>query len=66
MFNPIYCSVCGSKIKPNGRYTVINGDVYCQEHADEWIKDELQEKFEKYRDQIMEIIGLPALEEIDG
>ena len=57
---------CGHRLEQFERHTVINGEIYCQEHADEWVKDELQENFEKYRDQLMEMMGLPALEAIYG
>ena len=56
------CSQCDYVIRQGESYCVILGDVFCDEHADEWMKDELIENFSKYRDDIAEILNIHVLE----
>lgn len=62
----LQCSQCEHVFEEFEPYTVINGEIHCQDCSDEWMLDKLKEKFGKYRDQIMEMMGLPALEAVYG
>lgn len=58
MKRPIVCSQCGHKILPGERYYVILGEIYCDEHGEEWIQDEITENFNRYKDDLAELTGV--------
>ena len=57
---------CGHALEEFDPYTVITGEINCQDCADEWMLDELRENFGKYRDGIMDMMNLPTLEAVYG
>ena len=61
---PLTCSQCEHRIQDGEQYAVILGEVHCFENgcADDWMKDELEEQYKKYRDQIAEMLCIPVLQ----
>lgn len=56
------CSQCDCVLHPGERYYVILGDIYCSEHGEEWIQDEIAERFNRYKDELAELTGVIAAE----
>ncbi len=53
----VQCCRCELKMYEGQEYDVYLGNVYCKEHGDEFLKNEIAEHFEQYRDQFIEIVG---------
>jgi hypothetical protein len=52
------CSWCGHEFQQGEDYCLIDGDNFCLECRDEWIKDEFEENFKRYVEQVAEIMGI--------
>jgi hypothetical protein len=59
--NPLKCCECDFCIKGETFYNIL-GDTYCRKCADEWIRDEILDKFDQHRDKLAEMVGVQVLE----
>ncbi len=57
---PFKCCECDF-CSENEKFYNILGDTYCQACADEWIKDEILENFDRHRDELVEMTGVQVL-----
>lgn len=53
----LHCSQCGDEIRRDSKYYVFLGDTYCQECGEEWLKDELTDRFDEVKDELAERLG---------
>lgn len=51
------CAQCGDEIRSGSKYYVFLSDTYCQECGEEWMKDELAERFDDLKDELTELLG---------
>ena len=60
------CCRCDAEIRPGDQYSVILGEIYCKDHEEEYLKDELEARFDELREQLEEMVGIPVyyLEEL--
>ena len=58
MYKYPVCSECERPIKPGDLYSVICGEIVCEEHADDYLKEEMSDKFKTFRDQLAEVMGM--------
>ena len=59
----VNCCRCDYNICSGEKYYVILGEIYCDEHGEEWIKDEIEENFDRYKDDLAELVGAIVVEE---
>lgn len=58
--NPLKCCECDFCGKGETFYNIL-GDTYCQKCAYDWIRDEIWEKFDDYKDDLAELVGVQVL-----
>lgn len=54
------CSQCPKKIRPGESYSIICGEIYCRDCEKEYLRDDIESRFDELQDQLEEIAGIPV------